>query len=82
MTIPVLTEAVSAPQTGEPVSPSVIHFIGGEKGGVGKSLVARLLAQQFIDNNMPFAGFDTDRSHGALLRFYGDYAQPAWVDRY
>ena len=24
---------------------STIHFIGGEKGGVGKSLVARVLAQ-------------------------------------
>jgi cellulose biosynthesis protein BcsQ len=27
-----------------------IHLIGGEKGGVGKSVVARLLAQYFIDN--------------------------------
>lgn len=26
-----------------------IHFIGGEKGGVGKSLVARILAQYLID---------------------------------
>ena len=26
-----------------------IHMIGGEKGGVGKSLVARILAQYFID---------------------------------
>ena len=47
-----------------------IHFIGGEKGGVGKSVVARVLAQYFIDHNHPFLGFDTDRSHGALMRFY------------
>ena len=53
---------------------SHIHFIGGEKGGVGKSLLARVLAQHFIDRNQPFIGFDTDRSHGALLRYYGDYA--------
>ena len=26
-----------------------IHFIGGEKGGVGKSLTARVLAQYMID---------------------------------
>ena len=59
-----------------------IHFIGGEKGGVGKSLVSRLLAQHFIDRELPFLGFDTDRSHGALLRFYSGYASPVLVDRY
>ena len=28
-----------------------IHLLGGEKGGVGKSLVARLLAQYLIDHS-------------------------------
>jgi len=46
-----------------------IHLVGGEKGGVGKSLVSRLLAQYFIDHSVPFLGFDSDRSHGALMRF-------------
>jgi hypothetical protein len=59
-----------------------IHLIGGEKGGVGKSLVARLLAQYMIDSNMPFLGFDSDRSHGALLRFYSGYASPVLIDSY
>ena len=59
-----------------------IHLIGGEKGGVGKSLVARLLAQYMIDNNIPFLGFDSDRSHGALLRFYAGYASPVLIDSY
>ena len=59
---------------------SQIHFIGGEKGGVGKSLLARVLAQHFIDRGQPFVGFDTDRSHGALLRFYADFAAPAPLD--
>ncbi len=59
-----------------------IHFIGGEKGGVGKSVVARVVAQYMIDKNIPFLGFDTDRSHGSLLRFYADYASPVVVDRY
>lgn len=63
-------------------SPSKIHLIGGEKGGVGKSMVSRLLAQYFIDNQWPFVGFDTDRSHGALMRFYADYASPVLIDRY
>jgi hypothetical protein len=61
---------------------SKIHLIGGEKGGVGKSMVSRLLAQYFIDHQIPFVGFDTDRSHGSLLRFYADHAAPALVDRF
>lgn len=61
---------------------STIHLIGGEKGGVGKSVVARLLAQYMIDSDIPFVGFDTDRSHGALLRFYTDYASPTVIDDY
>ena len=59
-----------------------IHLIGGEKGGVGKSLVARVVAQYLIDKNIPFLGFDTDRSHGSLLRFYTDFASPVVVDNY
>jgi hypothetical protein len=59
-----------------------IHLIGGEKGGVGKSVVARLLAQYFIDHSRPFIGFDSDRSHGALLRFYAGYVSPVLIDRY
>ena len=59
-----------------------IHLIGGEKGGVGKSLMARVIAQYLIDRNVPFLGFDTDRSHGALMRFYAGYASPVLVDRY
>ena len=59
-----------------------IHFIGGEKGGVGKSLTARVLAQYMIDRETPFLGFDTDRSHGALMRFYSGYASAVVMDRY
>ena len=61
---------------------SKIHLIGGEKGGVGKSVVARVVAQYLIDKEIPFLGFDTDRSHGSLLRFYSGYASPVIVDRY
>jgi hypothetical protein len=72
MEVPTLEHAAS----------SQIHLIGGEKGGVGKSMVSRLLAQYFIDHEIPFVGFDTDRSHGSLLRFYAEYASPALTDRY
>ena len=61
---------------------TTIHLVGGEKGGVGKSVLARVLAQYMIDSNIPFIGFDTDRSHGALLRFYSDFAAPTVIDDY
>ena len=59
-----------------------IHLIGGEKGGVGKSVVARVLAQYMIDKKLDFVGFDTDRSHGSLVRFYSDFASPMLIDSY
>ncbi|MDB5966257.1 MAG: mobilization protein [Polaromonas sp.] len=59
-----------------------INFIGGEKGGVGKSVTARALAQYFIDRGVPFTGFDTDRSHHSFNRFYADYASPVVVDSF
>jgi hypothetical protein len=59
-----------------------INFIGGEKGGVGKSVTARVLAQYFIDKGVAFTGFDTDRSHHSFNRFYSDYASPVMVDNY
>src|SRR5476651_1622410 len=61
---------------------STIHFIGGEKGGVGKSLMARILAQYFIDHGQMFLGFDCDRTHGALLRFYTQYSAALAIDDY
>ena len=61
---------------------STIHFIGGEKGGVGKSVVARLCAQYCIDNTLPFAAVDADGSHGALLRFYRDFTRAVDLTRF
>jgi hypothetical protein len=60
---------------------STVHLVGGEKGGVGKSVVARLLAQWFIDRGLAFAALDADRSHGALERSYADFTQPVDLER-
>ena len=57
-----------------------VHFVGGEKGGVGKSLTARVLAQYYIDGLRPFAGFDLDHSHATFSRFYQRYTSPVKVD--
>ncbi len=59
-----------------------IHFVGGEKGGVGKSVLARLLAQYHIDRELNFSAFDGDLSHGALVRYYGEYSQPLDISRF
>jgi len=61
---------------------SSLNFIGGEKGGVGKSVTSRLLAQYFIDRSKPFVGFDTDRSHSSFTRFYQGFASPVVVDSF
>ncbi|BBO88649.1 mobilization protein [Desulfosarcina ovata] len=52
-----------------------IHFVGGEKGGVGKSVLSRILAQYHIDQGKPFGAFDGDLSHGDLIRYYGEYTE-------
>lgn len=59
---------------------SVIHFIGGEKGGVGKSVFARLLSQYLIDHDRKFVALDADQSHPTLTRYYADYTEPIHLD--
>lgn len=54
---------------------SQIYFVGGEKGGVGKSVCARALAQWCIDRERPFAAIDCDVTQRSLARSYGDFTQ-------
>ena len=48
-----------------------IHLFGGEKGGVGKSMVCRAAIQYLLDQQDSFAVFDTDRSNPDVRRIYG-----------
>ncbi len=48
----------------------MLHFIGGEKGGVGKSLVARTIVQYLLDRGFKFSLFDADRSNPDVKRIY------------
>ena len=57
-----------------------LHFVGGEKGGVGKSFTSRVLAQYFIDSNRELIAFDTDTSHATFSRFYQEFTIPVSVD--
>lgn len=51
-----------------------LHLFGGEKGGVGKSLVCRCAVQYHLDNNIDCVIFETDRSNPDVRRIYGDIA--------
>lgn len=54
-------------------------FIHGDKGGVGKSTFARLLADWLIQNNFSWKGFDTDDTNGQLMRFYDGAITPVII---
>lgn len=61
---------------------SALHLVGGEKGGVGKSVLSRLLCQLLIDQGREFVAFDGDGSHPALLRYYAGYSRPVDIHRF
>jgi hypothetical protein len=54
---------------------SHIYFVGGEKGGVGKSVCARALAQWCVDRALPFAAIDCDVTQQSLARSYAEFTQ-------
>jgi hypothetical protein len=54
---------------------AIIHLIDGEKGGVGKSFVARTMIQYGLDRDLPFVAIETDRSNPDVSRVYKDMCQ-------
>ena len=54
-----------------------IHLIDGEKGGVGKSFVARTMIQYALDKDFPFTAVETDRSNPDVAGVYKDICQYA-----
>ena len=79
-------ESASVPQVEEQEAGgrtgSIIHLVGGEKGGVGKSLMARLLVHYMQERGLPFRAFDADRSNAALLRYYPEVSSQLLADRH
>lgn len=51
---------------------AAIHFMDGEKGGVGKSLFARVMVQYCIDNQLPYELVEADQSNPDVGAFYPD----------
>ncbi len=56
---------------------ATIHFVDGEKGGVGKSLVARTMIQYCLDSSKPFVAVETDRSNPDVAGIYKGMCQYA-----
>jgi hypothetical protein len=50
----------------------VVIVVGADKGGVGKTTVARTLLDYFSANNVPTRAFDTESPRGTLKRFHPD----------
>ncbi len=53
------------------MKPTLI-VIGADKGGVGKTTVARTMLNYFADNNVLARAFDTEFPRGTLQRFHPD----------
>src|SRR5215218_6782965 len=54
--------------------PAVI-LVGADKGGVGKTTVARTLIDYFNAHNVPLRAFDTESPRGTLKRFHPDVSE-------
>ncbi len=54
--------------------PAVI-LVGADKGGVGKTTVARTLLDYFGANHTPVRAFDTESPRGTLKRFHPDITE-------
>ena len=48
-----------------------LYLFGGEKGGVGKSMICRSAVQFLLDKNLPFNLYESDRSNPDCMRIYG-----------
>ena len=49
-------------------------LVGADKGGVGKTTVARTLLDYFTAHHVPTRAFDSESPKGTLKRFHGDAA--------
>src|SRR6202453_1175051 len=50
-------------------------LVGADKGGVGKTTVARTLLDYFTAHHVPTRAFDTESPKGTLKRFHPDISE-------
>ena len=73
---PVVERAPVEPRRGavSTMKPTVI-LVGADKGGVGKTTVARAVADYLGGKNVAMRAFDTEVPRGTLMRFHGDITE-------
>jgi DNA polymerase III delta prime subunit len=78
---PVIEQVIakSGAGAGHKMKPAVI-LVGADKGGVGKTTVARALADYLTGKNILTRAFDTESPRGTLKRFYGDMTEVVDID--
>ena len=57
-------------QKGEPMANPTVILVGADKGGVGKTTIARALLDYFQAHNIAARAFDTESPRGTLRRFF------------
>src|SRR5882724_10363404 len=60
---------------GEVMAKPIVIVVGADKGGVGKTTVARTLLDYFSANNVATRAFDTENPRGTLKRFHPDLTE-------
>ncbi|MBD2772588.1 mobilization protein [Iningainema sp. BLCCT55] len=57
-----------------------MHLVDGEKGGVGKSLVARTMLQYCLDNSLSIVAVEADRSNPDVAGIYSDCVEAVFSE--
>jgi hypothetical protein len=68
---------VAAAAGASPVIKPTLLIVGAQKGGVGKTTVARLLLHWLEENRRAHVAFDTETPLGSLIRFHDDKTELA-----
>ncbi|MDQ2079656.1 hypothetical protein RA307_05630 [Xanthobacteraceae bacterium Astr-EGSB] len=63
------------------MSKPTVLIVGADKGGVGKTTVARTLLDYFHGRKVPIRAFDTEYPRGTLKRFHPDMTEVVDVTR-
>ena len=70
----------NTPWQNNPVVKPTLVFVGAQKGGVGKTTIARLLLHWLEENRRGHVAFDTEVPFGSLVRFYKDKTEVVDID--
>jgi hypothetical protein len=68
-------DATSFVVRGEIMAKPALILVGADKGGVGKTTVARTLLDYFTAHHVPTRAFDTETPKGTLKRFHRDVSE-------